>query len=207
MTILFRRLSKFIFDQPVFYKNLRILFLGGLPTTPVLKLLEPQSDDVIIDVGCGDGFISKKISCKQYIGIDNDPAVIEVANRNKNRNSLFIREDIRSINLDVLHPTKAILYGVLHHLSNLDAIDVLNALSKAVSHSIITLDPIYSRYHAINNFLCGLDRGRFVRTEKAMHELLDQTNLRIETQLIHYANTKIAKYISLRLIPPKRIRE
>ncbi|MBI4372421.1 MAG: hypothetical protein HY585_01685, partial [Candidatus Omnitrophica bacterium] len=81
------------------------------------------------------------------------------------------------------------------------AIALLTRLSKIVTQWIVTLDSVYSKTHVINNFLCKFDRGKFVRTENEMLALIAKTPLKIETKLLHDANTKIAKYITFRLLP------
>ena len=92
---------------------------------------------------------------------------------------------------------------MLHHLNDEDAIVLLNRLSQIVTGWIVTLGGVYSKYHVLNNILCKMDRGKPVRTEDQMLKLIGQTRLIVETKWLRYANTKIAKYIIFRLLPPK----
>ncbi len=195
------KLSKFLFDHPFVYRSLRTLFLGGLPTRPLLKLLDSQAGDIILDVGCGSGFIAEKMKFERYIGIDHNPAMIEIARKREIPSTSFLLEEVSDYDFGALKPTKAILYGLLHHLDDASAIALLTRLSKIVTQWIVTLDSVYSKTHVINNFLCKFDRGKFVRTENEMLALIAKTPLKIETKLLHDANTKIAKYITFRLLP------
>ena len=197
---LLNRITKFIFDQPVLYDKVRSLFLGGLPNAPVLKLLEATSSDQILDVGCGTGFMANETTFQKYFGIDNDPRVIEIANRRNIKNAKFLLHDLSGSfpPLDFV-PTKAILYGILHHLDDAAAAGLLRKLSGMVSDRIVTLDPVYSKRHFLNNILCKLDRGTYVRTESEMLRLVSSSGLEIKEKLLCYANTKIAKYIIFRL--------
>ena len=47
----------------------------------IVNLLKPQKDESILDIGCGTGDLTKKISnsCKKVIGIDNSQLMIQTA--------------------------------------------------------------------------------------------------------------------------------
>lgn len=196
-----RKITDAVFNIPLLYKGLRILFLGGLPTPPLLRLLDAQKEDVIIDVGCGTGFIAQKTAFKKYIGFDADEKVIEIA-RNKNiPGATFWVASAENFDFTGIHATKAVLYGILHHLDDDASKQLLRNLSRCVSESIVTLDSVYLNSHPINNLLCRLDRGRHVRTLENWDKLIEGTGLKIETRLLHDCNTKIATYLSYRLVP------
>jgi trans-aconitate methyltransferase len=48
---------------------------------PVLDLLQPRSDERILDLGCGDGALTEKLVAlgAQVVGIDNSPDMIAAA--------------------------------------------------------------------------------------------------------------------------------
>ena len=50
---------------------------------PVLKLLNPQPGERILDLGCGDGALTAKIAacCAQVVGVDSSPDMISAAKR------------------------------------------------------------------------------------------------------------------------------
>ena len=196
-----KKITDAIFNQPFLYERLRPLFLGGLPIRDILDLLEANGSDIILDVGCGTGYMAEKIGFSRYTGIDNDPRMIKIAQNRKIPNAEFVLQDIRKYNFADVGPTKIVLYGVLHHLNDRDAIELLKLLAHTTKQFIVSLDPVYAKYHLINNILCELDRGAYVRTEEDMITLISQTKLRVESKLVKYANTFIAKYLVLRLIP------
>lgn len=196
----FRTITKLIFDQPFFY-GARGILLGGWPFAQTLRLIDSKDSDVILDVGCGPGHFVDKIKFKNYLGFDHDPQYIQAALKRKIPNAVFTLDDIRNYDFQNIQPTKAILSGVLHHLSDPEAIRLLNALARTVSQWIVSEDPVYSKYHPLNNFLCRLDRGQFVRTEDEMSRLIAQTKLRVEKKILFYSNTRISKHIAFRLIP------
>ena len=197
----FKKITDRIFNEPHLYHGLRTAFLGGLPTLHILRLLEPVASDVILDIGCGTGFLAEKIPFRHYLGFDSDPRVIEIAQRKKIPNATFSVGQVQDFDFSKIYPTKAVLYGILHHLSDEDAVSLLRALGKTGVKWLVTLDPVYSKFHLLNNLLCKLDRGGNVRDAQGMQRLIEQSGLRIETMQIHNSNTAITKYINFRLTP------
>ena len=194
-----RAVTDRIFDQPALYHAVRAAFLGGLPTAPVVRLLEAGPTDVIVDVGCGTGDLAEQVPFRRYFGFDSDPKVIAIARAKNIAGAEFTVDSALDYDLRRRAPTRAVLYGVLHHIPDEDAVRLLRALDDAGAAAIVTLDPVYSRYHVLNNVLCRLDRGRYVRTEEEMDALVQRAGLEAETRLVHYSNSKVAKYISYRL--------
>ena len=198
-----RRVSKFIFDQPFFYEKVRAFLVGGHPFPKTLELLEAQKTDVILDVGCGPGHMAEKIQFKNYIGFDQDERCINVALKKKIPNAVFTRQGVADYNFGEVKPNKAILSGVLHHLSDSESLYVLKILARTVTQWIVTDDPIYSRYHVLSNFLCRLDRGDYIRPESEMMKLFEQAGFVVDKKLLFYSNTGVSKHIDFRLIPAR----
>lgn len=194
-----RPVTKFIFDRPFFYEKVRVFLIGGHPFRQTLELLDAQETDVILDVGCGPGYMAEKIRFKEYIGFDSDPKYIEVAKKRQIPNTRFSLEDVSYYDFGSLRPNKAILSGVLHHLNDEQALHVLKALARTVTGWIVTDDPIYSKYHFINNLMCSLDRGEYIRTESQMIDLFIRSGLKVDKKALFYSNTRISKHIDFRL--------
>ncbi len=196
-----RPVTKFIFDQPFYYEKVRPFLIGGHPFKQTLELLDSHETDVILDVGCGPGYMAEKIRFKQYFGFDSDPKYIEVAQKRQILNTQFSLEDVSNYDFGRLSPNKAILSGVLHHLNDDEAHHVLKALARNVTDWIVTDDPIFAKYHFLNNLICSLDRGEHIRTENEMARLFTQAGLKIEKRVIFYSNTHISKHIDFKLRP------
>ena len=71
-------------------------------TTQVLQYLDPQEDDRILDIGCGDGVLTEKIACKsgRVVGLDSsrsllNTAIDTVGSRHTNAN--FVEWDCRRL--------------------------------------------------------------------------------------------------------------
>ena len=156
---------------------------------------------MILDIGCGTGLIAEKMPFRHYLGVDSDPQVIEIAQRKKIPNAIFTLTRVQDYDFSKIRPTKAVLNGVLHHLNDEDAVALLRTLCKTGAQTIVTMDAVYSKFHLLNNLLCKLDRGEYVRNEPAMVQLIEKAGLRIETKQLAYSNTAITKYIAFRLTP------
>ena len=67
----------------------------------IVKLLNPKKGETILDIGCGTGDLTKKISeqCGKVIGIDNSNEMIQSAQK-KYPEISFIHNDAKNYQLD-----------------------------------------------------------------------------------------------------------
>lgn len=143
-----------------------------------IKAMGPK--DTWLDLGCGTAeflaFLPEHIS---YIGIDNNPKYIQHAKvRYRNRpNSLFICGDWSeaSQNLTDLYNIKIIsLLGLLHHLNDREARDVLTLGQQLLSSkgTLFSLDGCPEPDSSIfERFFYWVDRGNYIRTEPQIKTL------------------------------------
>ena len=68
----------------------------------VVDLLDPQKDEVILDLGCGTGDLTNRISgsCKEIIGLDSSLEMIQVAGRKYHEIS-FHHVDAKDLDLNI----------------------------------------------------------------------------------------------------------
>lgn len=74
-------------------------------TTKVVQYLDPQPQDDILDIGCGDGVLTANIAarCHYITGLDNSKSMIQTAKeqvQTKHPNSDFIIADCRRVSPD-----------------------------------------------------------------------------------------------------------
>jgi hypothetical protein len=89
-------------------------------------------------------------------------------------------DDVRRI-----RPTHVLLSGLLHHLSDDEALKLLRMTG--ASSSVVrfaTADTVYLPGKHLSNFLAFLDRGRFVRTVEGFVTLAEQADLDVVRQQI-----------------------
>lgn len=85
--------------NPVLYDNKHdFVFKFG---EEIIKLLDPKKNETILDIGCGTGDLTKKISelCEKVTGIDNSIEMIQTA-QNKYPEISFIHADAKDFQFD-----------------------------------------------------------------------------------------------------------
>ena len=65
----------------LFFQVLRPLVLFGIRINPVLRQLDAQPHERILDAGCGYGYLVKRLNHCDYTGVDLDHERIEWANK------------------------------------------------------------------------------------------------------------------------------
>jgi SAM-dependent methyltransferase len=179
----------------IVYEGIRRAFLFGLNIRPILEALDAKPGDRILDAGCGYGFFSKYLGHCDYVGIDNDPERIGRAIKNFGEapRRKFIVGDVCNTNFLKDSFNKALCYGLLHHLSDADAQLCLAETSRIVTGNVVFSDPVHSEYHFINNLLCRLDEGKFVRDPEAYMEICRKQFIINSVRCFH-SNNYLAQY-------------
>ncbi len=92
----------------------------------VFSLIEPCVNDTVLDVGCGDGFLTIKVAraCKEAIGVDISSKLLEKARRKALEqgitNAEFHRSSFEDLvdELDEESPNKVMSNYAMHHLTD-----------------------------------------------------------------------------------------
>ncbi|OIO37861.1 MAG: hypothetical protein AUJ71_04280 [Candidatus Omnitrophica bacterium CG1_02_49_16] len=189
-------------DSFFIYERIRRIFLLGLNIKPLLDLVDARPDERILDAGCGFGHLAKYFENCDYTGIDNDPARIAWAKENigETRTRRFIAADICRTGFGPNHFDKAIAYGLLHHLPDKAALDCLKEFSRTVKRIVVFSDPVYSKWHLINNLLCKLDRGGYVRNAEGYLRICGN-QMALQKKIFFYAHNRLARYFLTVFIP------
>ncbi len=177
-----------ILGHPFVFEHVRPLAVGGVDMSHAYRRLDLAADSVVIDIGCGTGDALKHLNgFESYLGIDTDPRAIAYAQeRWKSRpNARFECRLCTLADLRDIAPTHVALIGLLHHLDDREAIELLGMLHES-SRLVraVTLDIVYLPGRPYNNLLARFDRGRFCRTPEAYAELAASAGLRIVDRYI-----------------------
>jgi SAM-dependent methyltransferase len=195
-----------ILGHPFVFNRVRPLFVGGIDWKPLYEALDAGPDSVILDIGCGMGIAHEYLrDFREYYGFDTDAVAINRARQNASAPNIeyqcrFVNEDdVRRI-----RPTHVLLSGLLHHLSDNEALRLLRMCGASPSvHRIATADTVYIPGQLISNALAFLDRGRFVRNIEGFLKLAGESNLEIVRHQIvrsHPTNGR-ALYLIMALSP------
>jgi SAM-dependent methyltransferase len=177
-------LWKKLLGHPFVYEQIRPRIVGGIDVRPFYDLLPPEARRVVLDVGCGTGDALHYIDgFERYLGVDTDPVAIAAARaRWKDRpNVSFEERSLRATDIAELEPTGVLLAGVLHHLSNDEAVNVLRmAAGSTRLVRVITNDIVFMPGMLFNNVMAMMDRGRYCRDPDAYASLARRAGLVVE---------------------------
>jgi SAM-dependent methyltransferase len=196
-------LLEWFFGNRFIYTFLRPLSLGGFDFSAVYRFLDVNSDDVVLDIGCGFGYSLEHLSeFRAYYGFDTSQRAIDALRQrfgHDPRVQAFQRVARRE-DFQQLKPTKVLLMGLLHHLSPVEAESLLFDLGQTESvQRVGSEDPVYRPGRWINNLLCFLDRGRYVRTREGYLDLVDRSGWQVEREMPCTSGNGLADYLCLGL--------
>lgn len=148
----------------------------GLTFNSIKENLNLNKEDVVIDLGCGNGLLSNKIAhfVKYVYGFDFTPDMINVALRcKKEKNVNYIKKDILKIDFSKYKANKITMYEVLQYFDVTMFRELLNKLN--------------SSYESFELFVAGIPDARKIfyfyntkeRRKYYYFEVLEKGNLHI----------------------------
>ena len=179
------------------YKILRLSFIYRTYQYLVIKkstykfiyqnIFKTNENSVVLDCGCGPAQYRKLIKCKKYIGIDFNSKHIQTARKNY-PDDIFYEGDLSKFDFqNIGKVTDILLFGLLHHLNDENAKNLINNLIKQleVTGQIIAIDPVYVKkenfYDSFANFIASKDQGNYVRKENEYRALVNSKLATAET--------------------------
>jgi SAM-dependent methyltransferase len=166
---------------PVLYDALQRFVHGDHEITASLirETYVPHKDRPALELGCGTGALCHYFQPGEYVGVDLDPARVEVA-RNQHPGYEFITGDASDLDLDFLSRFSFIFcHAWVHHIDDEGMRRILDQLVLASRHAgrpfeVLVLEPLLTDRPLLNPIgyaIAKLDRGKFVRPLRAMEEL------------------------------------
>lgn len=160
-----------LFDSPIGYLAFQYL-IGGRDARRrcIQQHIKTFAGMRILDIGCGPGFIADWLDGVDYYGMDTDPNYIRYAQRKYGHKGTFTCELFTEDYVSRHKPFDLIIMmGVLHHLDDSQAVDILCLIKKSLvlNGKLVTLDGHrFPGLSAAQKFMLDNDRGKFIRTKE-----------------------------------------
>jgi SAM-dependent methyltransferase len=182
------KLVERVLGHPWVYEHVRPLAVGGIDMSGAYELLGCDERAVVLDIGCGTGDALRHLQqFADYLGLDTDPVALAQARaRHAGRPHVcFERRVCSAEDLRERSVSHASMLGLLHHLSDSEAVALLGLLARCTSLvRAVSLDIVYLEGRRYNNLLASLDRGRYCRTGAGYTALAREAGLRVLSERI-----------------------
>jgi SAM-dependent methyltransferase len=178
-----------VLGLPFVYTKIRPMVVGGVDQTPSYRNLAVGKDDVVLDIGCGPGEALHYLSeFRALRGFDTDPIAIAYARKLAagRDNVTFEAREVTADDVRAIQPTRVLMNGLLHHLSDEQAIGLLTMCAQTPSvRRIATQDVVYLPGKHLSNLFARFDRGKHVRDVAGFRALVARSGLRVvEDQIV-----------------------
>lgn len=158
----------------------------------VRRYIQPETGDRILDVGCGTGDVLQALPKVEYFGCDISPEYISTARRRFGNRGTFV---CQALDADLIRSLpvvdRVISIGVLHHLSDDEALDMMRLAKSALKPGgrFITVDGTFEAGQSrIARFIIARDRGQAVRTPDGYRALAEQVFDSVDVAVRHDLN-------------------
>jgi ubiquinone/menaquinone biosynthesis C-methylase UbiE len=159
-----------LLSNPSIFSFFNFIIGGNSRTNRIIEeYVSPHPEQVVVDIACGRGEYSKKIRVSNYIGIDSNPSYITHAAKNYSEFGSFHCCDVSDLStvLSGQKIDKALLIGILHHLTDTQARNMIKDIAENLADGgeIISVDPVFTPEQGlIARLLAASDRGKYVRS-------------------------------------------
>lgn len=196
-----------ILGHPFVYNQIRPRVVGGIDASPIYQRLDAGPESVVLDLGCGTGVALDYIGeVKSYLGVDVDEVALRYA-RSRHGNKRNVRFECKWLgegDVRDLAPTHVVMGGLLHHLSDDEAISLLRMVKASPRlERIVTNDIVYLPGEIVNNLFARLDRGRHCRHREGYEALVRSAGYSlVESRIVRsHPERGLVKYLLMCVEP------
>ncbi|MCA9038190.1 MAG: class I SAM-dependent methyltransferase [Planctomycetaceae bacterium] len=166
--------------RPALFDSLRWVLEGGfVQHRQIIKShLSSTGRDVawkVLDIGCGTGLYAAHFPANQYVGIDISPVYTNAA-RSKFPEHRFETGDARQLTFKGDDFDAAFISGVIHHLTDDDAVAVLKEAIRVIKPSgrlVVWEDIPAPWWNIVGHVAHRLDLGACIRAADGYRKLIE----------------------------------
>jgi SAM-dependent methyltransferase len=166
-----------ILDIPKIYNGLQMI-VGAMRAREIVirEYLQPKSDDRILDIGCGTGYIINYLPNCRYVGFDINAVYINYAKKKYRLRGEFhcnyaTKELLKGYGVfDCV-----MMNGLIHHLDDSESVDMLSLAKSVLKYGgiIVGIDGCYKDdLGSFGRWMLNNDRGKFVRDKSGYESVL-----------------------------------
>ena len=174
----------------LFYRLTQRIMSGVSFRNNFVKNIIKNKNNYILDIGCGTADILESIPNNHYYGFDISKNYINYAkNKFLNNNYHFFNEKFNQNAIKKLPKFDfVILFGILHHLSNIEINNLFVNIKKVLKKScvILIVDPVLiEKQNFISKLLIKLDRGKNIKNFKEYNITLKKHFRKVAYKITH----------------------
>jgi SAM-dependent methyltransferase len=165
-----------LLNRPFLFNALRSVLDGG-QVRYIEGILKGYPRGSVLDVGCGCGAFSR-VSSGEYTGIDYSESFIEHARRRYGRSGKrFLLMDALDLSVEKNFGI-SLMINALHHLSDDEAVNVLNVMKK-VTRDLVLIHDLVPRKNFVSRMFYRIDRGEYIRSLEDQRKLIGSAGLTV----------------------------
>jgi SAM-dependent methyltransferase len=151
--------------------------------------VRPKINDKILDIGCGPADLLNYLPEIKYYGFDINESYIAKAKKKFGKNGNFYCKILDTNDLKNFPKFDLVIAsGLLHHLNDNEAKNILNLAFKALKPNgrMITIDPCFvPNQNPIAFFLISKDRGQNIRNQSKYTKLAKSNFSNVKVTIKH----------------------
>lgn len=169
------RLAHRLGAMPVVYSGLRSAMGGDRYWSHLVDAVaQIRPGERVLDVGCGPAGVLEHLPDVEYVGVDHNARYVRHASAQFGSRHRFVHAEAKDLQQLDGEFDVVLAMGLLHHLSDPEALSMLNAASDLLADDgrMVTADVVAAPTSVSASWLRARDRGAYVRDADGYRALL-----------------------------------